>query len=130
MEINGQEARMTAQTITCPACNEELMRLESDVDGSVELVCMTHGAVTDPGFRLITGDGLANFPALNAAGEVLCPCCAHADVAMFAHDGEADLADWWACEKFSGGCGSHGCVTSVEDTTVTQNGIVIFDGLG
>jgi hypothetical protein len=56
-----------------------------------------------------------------------CPSCGHWDVAMWADDGEADLADWWKCETFSGGCGATGAVVSDPDHSVTQNGKKVGD---
>jgi hypothetical protein len=55
-------------------------------------------------------------------GVIPCPVCSHWDVAMWADDGEADLADWWKCETFSGGCGATGAVVMDPDHSVTQNG--------
>ena len=61
----------------------------------------------------------------NKKGFIVCPSCGHDDVAMWADDGEADLADWWQCEKFSGGCGSTGAVVYAGDTSRTLNGCAV-----
>lgn len=61
----------------------------------------------------------------NDEGDVLCPKCGHDDVAMWADDGEADAADWWKCETFSGGCGADGAVVSAATPTRTQNGLPV-----
>jgi hypothetical protein len=82
----------------------------------------------DPGFRLqVRGERqqYTHFPKFNDLGDVICPCCGHDDVAMWADDGEGDLADWWQCESFSGGCNSTGAVTKIDNPRLTQNGLPV-----
>lgn len=51
----------------------------------------------------------------NDLGDPLCPACGHDDVATWADDGESDEADYWKCERFSGGCGATGLVVKDSD---------------
>jgi len=72
----------------------------------------------------------SNEAVYNDLGDPLCPVCQHDDVAMWADDGEADLADWFACQKHSGGCGVNGAVVYMADITKTLNGITVPDDDG
>jgi len=47
-----------------------------------------------------------------------CPKCDDDDVHAWAEDGEADLADYWECDK----CDNSGALVLVDDATKTQNG--------
>lgn len=57
--------------------------------------------------------------------DAFCPSCGREIHAMWADDGEAWAADWWACETFDGGCGATGAVVDTSDATRTQNGIAV-----
>ena len=70
-------------------------------------------------------DGEAHEMKENDEGDVLCPACGHDDVAMWADDGEADDADWFHCETFSGGCGANGAVCLTSNLTRTLNGVEV-----
>ena len=70
-------------------------------------------------------DGVACAFRSNDDGDVLCPCCGHDDVGLWADDGEADDADWFQCEKFSGGCGASGAVCLSSNLTRTLNGVAV-----
>ena len=88
---------------------------------------MTEPETNDPGFRLqVRGQRNEGryMPSFNKEGDLNCPCCGHDDVAMWADDGEADLADWWQCETFTGGCGSTGAVMQL-NKRLTQNGLEV-----
>ncbi len=64
-------------------------------------------------------------PRFNPDGDMICPICKHDEVSTWADDGEADLADWWQCEKFSGGCGAHGALMQAVTRRAGEKQILI-----
>ena len=87
---------------------------------------MNNTQTSEAPFRLAVQGHEDVTPELDAHGEFACPVCGHDDVGMWADDGEADLADWWQCEKFSGGCGANGAVMQTT-ARLTQNGLPVPD---
>jgi hypothetical protein len=63
------------------------------------------------------------YPDVTERGDLRCPVCGHDDLSLWAEDGEADLADWWDCQKYGGGCGADGALVQADDPTKTQNGM-------
>jgi len=53
-----------------------------------------------------------------------CPICGCGLTSQWADDGEADLADWFACDE-PDGCGATGALVRADDITRTQNGIAV-----
>ena len=107
----------TTSTYTCITCGAESTGLDAAWKHKV--------AHHDLGFRLqVEGEPqqYSHFPRETEDGDLLCPVCKHADVSTWADDGEADFADWWQCEAFSGGCGAHGAVRQSR-ARLTLNGL-------
>jgi hypothetical protein len=65
-------------------------------------------------------------PAVDDRGDLHCPVCDQVlTMSQWADDGEADLADWWDCQTYGGGCGAKGALVVASDPTLTQNGLPV-----
>lgn len=102
-------------------------RTNLTIDETFDHVCVPnpdHNVQTDSTFR-VQHELTVTFPILDRHGDLLCPVCRHGDLSLCADDGEADLADWWECQTYNGGCGASGALVQVKDNDKTQNGLSV-----
>lgn len=106
----------------CPDCGKKEMTIGESID---------HSCARSPIHYALQVFGepqqYTHLPHLTEGLDDLCPACRVHVIGMWADDGEADLADWWECEKSMGGCGAHGAVM-LRGAKITQNGLPVPTG--
>jgi len=109
----------------CLKCGKSEMTIDESFEHSA--TCKgdpDYNANTSASFRVQHGLKVT-FPVTNRHGDLLCPACGHDDLSQWADDGEADLADWWECQHYGGGCGATGALVQAKKIGLTQNGLKV-----